>query len=164
MSEKDTVFTKSKFLYSFLKSFIILSFFFEICYPSIQKKMSSNTKNPYADFGSAYVVTETLENNILVNHHPIKRIFINNKGYLIFQDINDQMTDYKLHIIKEKNQFVITDYDLKQTKIDYIKKDDVLVINFIKHGKEYKLTAAILDHTSLPLLRDDFHWTIDDIK
>ena len=81
---------------------------------------------------------------------------------------NDQTELGRMHrslqIFKEKHQFVITDYELKKVRINYIKKDSILVIEFIKNKKKFQLTAKILNDTSLPLFRDTIHWTIDEVK
>lgn len=162
IKEKSFLVSKDKFFYSFLKSFIILLFLFEVCYAVIQKKISYK-ENEYSNFANAYLVIETLENNLLMENDSIKRIFIHKDGYLIFQNINDEMTDYKLQVFKEKQQFVITDYDLKETKINYEKRDSLLVLKFTKNEKAYQLTTKVLDHLSLPIFRDSFHWAIDAI-
>ncbi|WP_196887293.1 hypothetical protein [Aureivirga sp. CE67] len=154
--------SKNNFLYAFLKSFVILLFLFEVLYLNIQKNTSIN--NSYSNFIGAYLVTETLEDNILIKNHNIKRFFIHKNGYFIFQNLNDQMTDYKLQIFKDKHQFVITDYNLKKTKINYKKKDSLLVLEFIKNNKKYQLKGKMLNTQSLPLFRDNLHWTIDEIK
>ena len=162
--QKKNAFPKHSFLYPFLKSLGLLFILFELVYPSIQKKTGLNTGRGYKSLVGAYEVTETKENNLLIKNPEVKRIFIHSNGYLIFQDSNDQMTDYKLQVFKEKHQMVISDYHSKKTAINYLKEKDIFIIEFVEEAKKYRLTTKILDHTTLPLLKDAFHWTIDELE
>jgi len=118
-NKKNTPFFKNtNFLYPFLKSFIILLFMFEVLYPYLKTYNTIKDKE-FSNLVGSYVVTETLVNDVLIEKPKFKRIFIHKNKYLIFQDMNDKMTDYKLQINKEKSQFMITDYDLKKTFINY---------------------------------------------
>ena len=125
--------------------------------------LSINTQNANHNIIGAYLVTDTKRNDTLIKN-TIKRIFIHKDDYMIFQNLNDEMNDFKLENSTENNQFIITDYNLKKRTINYTLNDSLLLFHFSKNKNRYQIFTKKLNHKSLPLLKHNFHWTIDDIQ
>jgi len=162
-NKKNSFSKKNNFLYPFVKSLVILLFLFEVLYPNIQNTLVKPNKKTSHLIGG-YSVIKSLKNNKENIKPEIKRIFIHKNSYLIFQYLDDQMVDYKLHLTNEKNQFIITDYHLNKTIINYNYKEGILELNFNKNNNEHQLTAKTIILDSLPLLKRKFHWFIDGIQ
>lgn len=159
------VLIRSRFLSTSLKWFITGIIFLEALYPFIKSGNfnGNRAKRPYLH--GAYEVkqfiagTDTLEP---VNF-PVKRFFIHRDSYMIFQDREDEMTDYKLTYDIDKYEYVLTDYQMHKTAIhfNYNQSDSVLILQYSKDGREYKLTGKVLGWRKLPAVRKGFHWTVD---
>lgn len=89
-------------------------------------------------------------------NHSIKRIHIHSNGYFILEDFNSQFQDYKftlmgksIYLLKEK----IT--------IELNRKENTM--SWEEDSKSKYLKFNKIDSNSIPLLKDDFHWTVDGI-
>jgi hypothetical protein len=93
----------------------------------------------------------------------LKRIFIHRDGYIIFQNQQDEMTDYKLDINQIKNSFILTDYGLNKIKMNYTysKKDSLLIICYNTNGVTTTLKTKTINWQKLPALQKQFHWMVD---
>lgn len=89
----------------------------------------------------------------------IKRIFVHRDGYLILQDQQENFTDLKLHIDQAKQTFQLQDYDLHQTTVPYSWNagTGLLTLKIAGEDSEFRTT----EWKELPLLKDQFHWTVD---
>ncbi len=153
-------------VYSIIKSAFILFIFLEVLYPHIHSRpFNSDLRSPPPLHG-AYEVTHQLDNGVLLEESHIKRIFIHRGNYLIIQNTNDEFMDYKLQFHPIKKQLLLTNYDLKQTVLDYdySLKDNVLQLGHKKEGLPLEITAKPLPWKSLPLLQKNFHWMIDFVE
>ncbi|GAA3513675.1 hypothetical protein GCM10022393_29360 [Aquimarina addita] len=159
-------YTKKTFIYPFMKSFIILCMVYEVLYPNIMTNTFHDDKIDRPFLHGAYEVINTTDNGIHAPYNPWKRIFMHRENYIIFQDEKDQMTDFKLQINPSKSQIKLTDYDLTQMVISYhyIKKDSILVLRYNEQGHQYQLTTKQLNWKTLPLLKNQFHWIIEDVE
>jgi hypothetical protein len=94
---------------------------------------------------------------------PVKRFFIHKDSYMIFQNEEDEMTDYKLSYDTGKDEYILTDYQLHKTSIhfNYNESDSVLVLQYSRDGKAYLLAGKVLDWKKLPAVRKGFHWIAD---
>jgi hypothetical protein len=121
------------------------------------------SKRPFLH--GAYVVKEFNQNGIILNtsNSPFKRIFIHRDGYLILQNQQDEMTDYKLEINQVKQTFLLTDYQLNRIEMHYLfsKKDSLLGISFKSNGVISTIKSKMLNWKKLPVLKSQFHWTVD---
>ena len=121
------------------------------------------SKRPFLH--GAYVVQEFNQNGIILNtsNSPVKRIFIHRDGYLILQNQQDEMTDYKLEINQVKQTFLLTDYQLNRIEMHYLfsKKDSLLAISFKSNGVISTIKSKMLNWKKLPVLKSQFHWTVD---
>jgi hypothetical protein len=157
---------KYKVTMGIVKTGIICVIFLEAFYLNI----SSNNYNddivarPYLHgaYQTMFVLSGT--DTLPLYQFPIKRFFIHRRGYIIFQGQDDDIQDYHLDIDSNNHIFILTNYQLKQTKIlyAYANKDSLLTLQYHTNGKDYTLEAKALLWQKLPVLQRQFHWTIDD--
>lgn len=136
--------------YSFVKSLIIALLFMEAIAPAIKSGNFNDDKVLRPLYHGAYKVQE--------NQWGIKRFFIHRDGYLIFQDKNDSMTDYKFQLVN-KNVFLLKDYQLKaqtgKLKWNPTSHKMELILNSIH------LVGKQIDLEALALMKSQFSWTVD---
>lgn len=96
----------------------------------------------------------------------IKRFYIHRRGYFIIENQKSEMRDYKLEIDSLKKKFLLLDYDKNEISADYLfnKTDSLLELRLLYKNSPVQLKAKSLDWKKMPLLRDDFHWTIEQVK
>ena len=164
--KRKSNFNLNPFVYTFSKSLVVLLLFFEVLYPAIQANNFNNDTSERPFLHGAYKVVEMLENGVTVTDNKLKRVFIHKMDYFIFQYQNDTMQDYKLELNQIKNQFVLTNYNLKQTTIDYkySSKDSLLTLKYKMDDTTYQIKTKQLNWKALPLLQHNFHWTIEGIE
>jgi len=148
-----------------LKSILIFILFLESLSPYLLKGNFNDdiAKRPFLH--GAYEVQEYDQNGAVLygNNVPLKRIFIHRDGYLIFQNQQEEMTDYKLEINQIKNTFILTDYELNKTTISYSysKRDRLLKLSSTKNGDTLMIKTKAINWQQLPALQKQFHWTVD---
>ncbi len=118
-------------------------------------------KRPYLH--GAYEVTAVVDGNDTLGAAtlPVKRFFIHRDSYLIVQDQQDRMHDYKLAY--HPGHFTITDYQLRKRELEYSynASDSVLKLRYFSGNKAYWLIGKQLDWKKLPVLKHEFNWTMD---
>lgn len=98
--------------------------------------------------------------------HRVDRIFIHRKGYLITQNMQGAMQDYKLEYgadgksISLENTFTLQNSTLKVTQ----PADSVLSFSGVMDKDTIVMHTRQLNHLRMPLLNEDFSWTIDNYK
>jgi hypothetical protein len=148
-----------------LKSILICILILESLFPYLN---SGNFNDDFAKrpfLHGAYEVQEFTENGKKLDCYStqLKRIFIHRDGYIIFQNQQDEMTDYKLDINQIKNSFILTDYGLNKIKMNYTysKKDSLLIICYNTNGVTTTLKTKTINWQKLPALQKQFHWMVD---
>ena len=148
-----------------IKTIVICLLLLESLFPYLNSENFNDdiSKRPFLH--GAYVVQEFNQNGIILNtsNSPVKRIFIHRDGYLILQNQQDEMTDYKLEINQVKQTFRLTDYQLNRIEMHYLfsKKDSLLAISFKSNGVISTIKSKMLNWKKLPVLKSQFHWTVD---
>ncbi len=141
-------------------TFIIGLILIESLYPHIRSGNYNDDKEARPYLHGAYQVISVhsgvTQTDSIVS--PIKKIFIHRDGYIIFQNTEDIMHDYKLQIDSVQGVFVLTDYDLKSFMLKYETTADGLQLEYFKDGKQYLLNTKTLDWRQLPILKDELHW------
>jgi hypothetical protein len=162
------VLIQNRFLSISLKCFITGIIFLEAFYPFIK---SGNLNGDYAkrpNLHGAYEVTQYIAGKDTLEpvRFPVKRFFIHKDSYMIFQNRDDEMTDYKLTYDIGKYEYILTDYHLHTTSIhfNYRESDRVLTVQYSGDGKAFLLTGKTLDWRNLPAVRESFHWTAEGGK
>jgi hypothetical protein len=97
------------------------------------------------------------------SENPIKYIFIHRDGYLIFQNKEQQMQDYKLEVNPKEQTLTIVDYSNKKTFFNYrySKKSKQLELELLPKSTKSIHYFKAVDWRKMPLLQKQFHWTID---
>ncbi len=163
--QSDPVLTGHRFASVLLKCFIGGLILLESFYPYLRSNNFNDdtAKRPYLH--GAYEVKEFVSggDTITIAYSPVKRFFIHRNGYMIFQDQEDRMQDYKLDYDAAANKYVLTDYKLKKTEltITYRQTDSILTLQYLKAGKPVQLTGKALDWRMLPVLQKSFHWIVE---
>jgi hypothetical protein len=136
--------------YPFVKSLLIALLFIEALVPAIKSGNFNDDKVPRPLYHGAYKVQE--------NQWGIKRFFIHRDGYLIFQDKNDSMTDYKFQLVN-KNVFLLKDYQSKSQvgRLKWNPESRTLQLSL----NSISIIGKQIDLEQVPLLQSQFSWTID---
>jgi hypothetical protein len=102
--------------------------------------------------------------NIELEEHQLKRVFIHRDGYMIFQDSRDSMKDYKLKV-KNPGQMLLTGYEMDQVNMFYSWNADEGIMTFKfeegEPGGEMLYKARALNWKDLRALKNNFHWTVE---
>ncbi len=157
---------KKSFIISFLQWLAVGLIFLEVFFPFIASgNFNGDTASrPYLH--GAYEVTKIIveKDTLPETSSPIKRFFIHKDSYLIFQDQQDAMKDYKMTCDINRQQFVLTDYQLKQTVLPftYHPGDSTLALQYFNNGKTITLIGKTINWQTMPALKKGFHWTMDD--
>lgn len=153
------------FLHVFLKWLAIGLILLEVFYPFIKTKNFNGDLGDRPYLHGAYEVKQMIlgTDTLVAAHSPIKKLFIHRDDYIIFQDQQDEMEDYKLTVDKEASFLILTDYQRKQTRLyfTYQSSDSILSLQYFNEGKEIKLVGKAIDWKRLPALQKSFHWTVD---
>lgn len=136
----------------------------QILFPYFQSN-NFNDDNAKRNFlHGAYQVTEIIKGNdtLKPEEFPIEKIFVHRNNYLIFQDNNQQMTDYHFEINKLNNQLLLEDYAKNKILVafKFSQKDAVLKLNFNK----YHIVCKATNWRKLPALQDKIHFSVDEIR
>jgi hypothetical protein len=139
-----------------LKSAAFLFLFTETLYPYLQSGNFNDDHAPRPYLHGAYEITA---NDSL----PLKRFFIHRSGYIIFQDNRDEMQDLKLDIDSAHHQFILTDYNLdsRTCAYRYDERHATLELWLTDDTGTHHLIARVVSPKNMPLLQNEFHWTVD---
>ncbi len=120
-------------------------------------------------FHGAYQVELFVKNNdslapLLNDAVRWKRMFIHRRGYLITQSMNDEMQDYKLEYDTLNHQLIIenTNDESRSTLKYALLNDSTFVLNGKLKNDSINVRFKKADLTKLPLLQNEFNWTIDE--
>lgn len=113
----------------------------------------------------AYSVQQVTEDGVQVAlaDFPVKRIFLHERGYIIFQYHDDSMKDYYFEEDATAPVFLLEDYDGSKRRLSYSLEGNRLTLR-LDQGSDVLIIAKKLDINKLPALQDDFHFTIDELK
>ncbi len=168
LKTSDSFNAQKLFIRTSLKTFVIGLIFVEALFPYLSNWNfnDDNIPRPYLhgayEIQNIYKEGEEVSNNVL----SFKRVFIHRKGYLIFQNEQDEMQDFKLKVDTIQQQFLLSNYDQKQNALNfnYHEKDSLLELEYIKDDVRYRLIFSRLDWRELPLLKNDFHWFVEEVE
>ncbi len=156
---------KNSFAIHFIKWLVAGLIFLEALYPFIVSKNFNGdlAKKPFLH--GAYQVQQAIAgpDTLDLSNSPVKRFFIHRDGYMIFQDQDDKMMDYKLSYDIANSHLIITDYQLQKTimQFSYLSTDSILRLQYFKDQKDFQLTGKAINWRELPALQKGFHWTSD---
>lgn len=163
---------KKLLVYVFVKTFVIGLFLMESF--SIYFELNNLNDDLYArpPLHGAYDVNVFYKDGKFVPasmEYPdrFKRIFIHRRSYLIVQTMDDRFIDYDLKLDTMNQIMRIEKY--------WNIPSEVTDISYKKQGRNLQITGQFFDYflnisttrinlDSLPLLRERWHWTIEDFK
>lgn len=90
-----------------------------------------------------------------------RRMFVHRRGYLITQQMNDEMRDYGLVVDTVRKKFMIENGHLHSFPDYALKNDSTLFLDGEFFGDTLHVEMRKIDLQKLPLLQDEFRWTID---
>jgi uncharacterized membrane protein YphA (DoxX/SURF4 family) len=100
---------------------------------------------------------------LITDTHYWRRMFIHRKGYLIVQYMNDAMQDFELTIDSTKHSLTLLNVADSTTHFFSYTKDSESTLHL--NGKFYNDSIEVhfntIDLKKLPLLQNEFSWTID---
>ncbi len=142
-----------------IKTFVIGLMFIQILNPYFQSK---NFNDDSVSRPFLHGVYDVIESNQKTVDFKINRFFIHRKNYLILEIENGKQVDYYFELNQSKKQFKLIDYNSKIQIINYnyFTQDSVLQLFF----PDFKITAKAQNWQKMNVLKNDFHWTIDEIK
>lgn len=148
-----------------LKSLVIIFIFVQCFLPYAAQGNYNDDLAPRPYLHGAYEITniKPVSDSAESAEPLIKRIFFHRAGFLIFQDKNDAMKDYKLEVDLTRHKLLLKDYNSSETELHFVYsvKDSTLEMQYFFKGKEYLLQAKAINWRKLPALQRQFHITMD---
>lgn len=139
------LFFQNNLLKRTLKAIIICLIVLDVVLPYLEQKSIQEIQ--LETYVGSYE-SESKSSKIL--NHSVKRIHIHSRGYLIFEDAKGGFHDYKFTIIGN------TIHPLNK-KISIEINQSTCTINYEGNKQKFKK----LKPTDTPLLKDEFHWTVE---
>lgn len=150
---------KEKPIKNGFKTFIIGLMFIKVLFPYLEDKNFNDDQFPRPFLHGGYQVTESNQKNEIFK---IKRFYIHKNNYLILENSAGKRVDYYFVLNKSKKQLQLINYKSKTQLVEYIYSvnDSVLQLIF----PDFKIIGKAQNWRKLPVLKNDFHYTIDQIK
>ncbi len=94
-----------------------------------------------------------------------RRFFVHRRGYFIIQSMNDEMIDYMLEVDPERQVFQLEDYEGNTFQLNYhLSKDSIMSLSGEVYNRHIAISARQLNWRALPLVKPEFHITVDEIN
>lgn len=158
-------------IYASTKIFIVWLLFFEALAPYFTNHNFNDDTQTRPAFHGAYTVQSFIQNNI--PFPPVegyafrwKRAFVHRRGYFIVQTMDDNMQDYHFEYDRQAQLFRLT-HPISQEEywLDYSQPNaQTLLLKGEIDEQEVQIRLSSLNWKQLPLLQQEFHWTIDGLK
>ena len=140
------------FKYSLHLSLVVLfAISFNGAYPFIKTNNYNDDNAPRPKFHGAYEVKKS--------KLDCKRIFIHRQGYLIIQNNEDEMDDYKMYLNENEKTITLTDNNKQAFEVKYLSDNNKLKALIIKNDT---VKLSTLNWQNKALVKPYFHWTIDN--
>lgn len=164
-SGNDYPLFRRPFISVFFKSLLIGLIAVEAFYPYMKSGNFNDDLAQRPFLHGAYEVEAVTVggDTVALASSPVKRFFIHRNGYLIFQNQQEEMQDYQLTYDTSHQLLILKDYQLQETvlRYNYSPRDSLLSLRYEKNQQDYQLTGRQLNWKELPLLNNEFHWTVD---
>jgi len=151
---------KRRFSMVFLKWFAIGIILLEGLYPYIRSHNFNDSlaKRPFLHGVYEVKSVRSDKDSIPLVLSPVKRFFIHRNGYIIFQDRNDVMKDFKFEILD--SSFILKDYKMQTILVpfQYYDKDSVLTIQYPDGQSSFQIRGKAIDWRKLRALKKGIHW------
>lgn len=155
---------KNHFMSIWIKIIVVNSLLFQVLFPYFQTNNFNDDDQERPFLHGAYQVTTIIKNNdtLAFSDFPIQKIMVHRNNYLIFQDKNNQMTDYFFENNRFTKQLILQKHNKNKIVVqyEYIKKDSIFTLQF----NNYFISSKALNWKKLPALQNQTHFTLDEIK
>lgn len=151
---------KNSKLSNSLKVIIVGLLLIQIVYPFI---FQNTIKSEMANLKGAYKVIDFAEADSFSSHQPtIKFIFFHSEGFIIFQDSDENTTDFYIEDFRENEKFTIVDYQNNRKEIlyNFNKNDSILSLQFLDISNK-KIIAKQVDLIKMEALKNNIHFMLD---
>lgn len=151
-----------------LKWLVILVIVIDAMAVYVQSNNYNDDAAPRPFLHGAYEAQTFVLNNdtllpLITDTHYWRRMFIHRRGYFIVQYMNDSMQDFELTIDSTKHSFTLLNVADSTTHFFCYTKDSdsALHLNGKLYNDSIKVHFNKIDLKKLPLLQNEFSWTID---
>lgn len=173
--EIETVNRNKNALIRFLKAGIIACMLFECLYTYVetnnfnddlvQRPKYHGAYNVVKDYPMTDIYVETETSAHFGNLQAIQRIFVHRRGYLIFQYADDSMKDFPAFLNFHSNQMTVkTHLGLLKIEVKQVPETNTYYFYWYEGQVKHQLVTQKTDLRKLPLLQNDFIWSIDAYK
>lgn len=155
---------KNVFLSGFLKWFAAGIICLESLYPVLKSGQVNGDLAPRPFLHGAYQVTIPAAGHEADSaEQAIRRFYIHKDGYLIFEDQDNNMKDYRLQYDTVNKRLLLTDYEKRQITVEYAYApyDSILILRFPGTGGVHRIIGKEINWRKMPALQKGFHWTVD---
>ena len=157
--------------YASLKTVVIGLLLLESLYPYFKVNNFNDDLQTRPAFHGAYQVESFVRNTISYPDRAIypdrwQRAFVHRRGYFIVQYMNGQVQDYQFAYDQETNVFeLIHTQTNTRSIVDYYRlpEGNLRLVGTVD-GDALEVFLRQLDWQALPLLQEEFHWTIDEVN
>lgn len=148
-----------------IKIFVIGWMFLQILFPYFTLSHFNDDKAERPFLHGAYEVKEIITatgDTLTENDFFIKHIFVHRKNYIIFEYSDGSRNDFYFEENPVSKELTLYDYDKNKTVISYgySAKDSIFRLGL----NNYKIISKALNWRKLPVLEDNIHYTVDEIK
>ncbi len=96
---------------------------------------------------------------------PFKRFFVHRNDYIIFQRQDETMTDYFFEMDPVKKRLKLQDYHNNKIIINYTYDEKASTLKLLfNNNDKWIIESKSLNWRQLPALKDEIHYTIDEVK
>ena len=150
------------------KAIIIPLILFDVLSPYVLSGNFNDDTAPRPPLHGAYEVQEFSLNGEIIPplttaSNRWRRFFVHRKGYFIVQMMDDRMVDYELRVDTLRHQLLLKDpRNGTSTMLNYTLNGgpDIAVEGSLDESL-LSIEAEKIDLSDLPLLQNEFHWSID---
>lgn len=149
-----------------------------IAYESCGFYFATNNLNddlsPRPELHGAYDIYLLTDNGHIIPAdmgHPgrFRRVFFHRQNYFIIQRMDDLFIDYKVQVDTTTKKLVLSEsswpaHHHHTSELTYQVNENKLVIYGYFFDSYITLFAEKINLEELPLLKEDFHWTLDEFK
>lgn len=157
--------TRKNTKHTLIKAAMLLFFGIESLQPYLQANNFNDDAFARPPLHGAYRICSIVQNNQPIPIHVFryKRFFIHRDNYLIFQDQQDEMTDLAFELNVKNNTLTTHDYTMNDETVgfSYNRSAKKLTLRFKRNHGILTVTGKAENWKQLPLLRKQFHFTVD---
>lgn len=160
----------TRLAYANIKTLVVGLLFLESLYPYFKANNFNDDKEPRPAFHGAYEAVSFVQNGVNypdISIYPLRwnKAFVHRQGYFIVQYQNGQTQNYEFVYNEDESIFELTHTATKQSsRLSYfLLPDGSLRLEGGLDKESIEVFLHKLDWQSLPLLQQEFYWTIDKI-